>query len=93
MTILSPIYRTMPNATSAFLRAMLARIHLRLVRAVRKQAASEHADCDPWTSAVDAVAGLDQHTLRDIGAPAWLMAEVRHRQSLAAKRLLDLHIR
>lgn len=66
-------------------RSILAR--LRLWLSVRKAAR------DPWISAIDAVAGMDEHTLKDIGAPAWLMSEVRHRQSLAAKRLIDLRLR
>jgi len=48
---------------------------------------------DPWIGAIDAVAEMDAHMLKDIGAPAWLMAEVQHRQGRAAKRLVDLKIR
>lgn len=71
-------------------RSILAR--LRLWLSVRK-ASTRRAARDPWISAIDAVAGMDEHTLRDIGAPAWLMSEVRHRQILAAKRLTDLRLR
>jgi hypothetical protein len=75
----------------ATLRSALNRY--RLEQPLSKQAAPRKTDRDPWISAIDAVADMDEHALKDIGAPPWLIAEVRQRQSQAVKRLIDLQIR
>ena len=35
---------------------------------------------DPWASAVSQVDHLDSHVLADIGAPCWVIDEVKRRQ-------------
>ncbi|MGB3291030.1 MAG: hypothetical protein WBA83_17290 [Burkholderiaceae bacterium] len=73
------------------LRSLLARLLHGL--AARTEPAPRKTAGDPWVSAIDTVAEMDAHMLKDIGAPAWLVAEVSHRQNRAAKRLTDLRLR
>ena len=91
MTVLNCEARGILDGAAPSRQSILTR--LRLWLSAQKGVAPHSAARDPWISAIDAVAGMDEHTLKDIGAPTWLMSEVRHRQSLAAKRLIDLQIR
>lgn len=43
-----------------------------------------------WAHSIDAVRHLDNHMLKDIGAPDWVIAEVQRHQANAATRLRKL---
>ena len=41
--------------------------------------------------AIELMAGIDEHTLRDIGAPNWLVAQAVERKDAHRLRLIELH--
>jgi len=52
----------------------------------RKQAVTQ-----TQANALELMADIDEHTLRDIGAPNWLIAQAVERKDAYHLRLLELH--
>jgi predicted outer membrane lipoprotein len=51
----------------------------------------EHVERTKKARAQAAFASIDEHTLRDIGAPNWIIAEAAHREDSRGLRLIDLY--
>jgi hypothetical protein len=52
---------------------------------------NEHVARSHQARAQAAFADIDAHTLRDIGAPNWIIAEALHRSDSRELRLIDLY--
>lgn len=62
---------------------------LKALRLQRHAASSDQA----WAAALPALQGLDEHLLKDIGAPGWLIQQLRHEQHLPLHQLWELTCR
>ena len=51
----------------------------------------QHVERTNKARAQAAFAEIDEHTLKDIGAPNWLIAEASHRADSRGMRLIDLY--
>ena len=51
----------------------------------------KHVERSNQARAQAAFADIDEHTLKDIGAPNWIIAEASHRGDSRGLRLIDLY--